>query len=123
MTVYRDGSRAGVLVNTDSKDKKGKEKGEEFVETKAPHRPDRLEAEIVRFQNDHEKWVAVVGILNGRPYEIFTGLAEDFWIPTWVQKGWIVKTRPDNVGSRYDFQFQDRQGYKITIEGLSRSFQ
>jgi ribonucleoside-diphosphate reductase alpha chain len=122
MTVYRDGSRAGVLVNNDSKDKKKKDKGDEFVETKAPHRPDRLESEIVRFQNDHEKWIAVVGILNGRPYEIFTGVAEDFWIPTWVQKGWIVKTRPDGVGSRYDFQFEDRQGYKITIEALSRSF-
>ena len=122
MTVYRDGSRAGVLVNNESKDKKGKEKTEEFVETKAPHRPLRLEAEIVRFQNEYEKWVAVVGILNGRPYEIFTGLAEDFWIPAWVQKGWIFKTRPDGVNSRYDFQFEDRQGYKITIEGLSRSF-
>ncbi|MCX6303881.1 MAG: adenosylcobalamin-dependent ribonucleoside-diphosphate reductase [Bacteroidetes bacterium] len=122
MTVYRDGSRSGVLVNNDAKDKKKKDKGDEFVETKAPHRPDRLEADIVRFQNDHEKWIAVVGILNGRPYEIFTGVAEDFWIPTWVLKGWIVKTRPDNVGSRYDFQFEDRQGYKITIEGLSRSF-
>ncbi|MCX6269497.1 MAG: adenosylcobalamin-dependent ribonucleoside-diphosphate reductase [Bacteroidetes bacterium] len=122
MTVYRDGSRSGVLVNSDSKDKKKKDKANEFVETTAPHRPDRLESEIVRFQNDHEKWIAVVGILNGRPYEIFTGVAEDFWIPTWVQKGWIVKTRPDGVGSRYDFQFEDRQGYKITIEGLSRSF-
>ena len=122
MTVYRDGSRAGVLVNSDSKDKKKKDKGDEFVETTAPHRPDRLDADIVRFQNDHEKWIAVVGSLNGRPYEIFTGVAEDFWIPTWVQKGWIVKTRPDGVGSRYDFQFEDRQGYKITIEALSRSF-
>jgi len=60
--------------------------------------------------------------LNGRPYEIFTGVAEDFWVPSWVQKGWIVKVRPDGIGSRYDFQFEDRQGYKITIEGLSRSF-
>lgn len=120
MTVYRDGSRAGVLVSNDNKKKK--DDINEFVETKAPHRPERLEADIVRFQNDHEKWIAVVGILNGRPYEIFTGLSEDFWIPTWVQKGWIVKTRPDGVASRYDFQFEDRQGYKITIEGLSRSF-
>lgn len=122
MTVYRDGSRAGVLVNNDSKEKKEKENQDEFHETKAPHRPDRVEADIVRFQNDHEKWVAVVGSINGRPYEIFTGVAEDFWIPTWVQKGWILKTRPDGVSSRYDFQFEDRQGYKITIEGLSRSF-
>ncbi|MEI6681598.1 MAG: adenosylcobalamin-dependent ribonucleoside-diphosphate reductase [Bacteroidota bacterium] len=122
MTVYRDGSRDGVLVNNNQNDKKETTEGDEFVETKAPHRPDRLEADIIRFQNDHEKWVAVVGILNGRPYEIFTGVAEDFWVPTWVQKGWIIKTRPDNVGSRYDFQFEDRQGYKITIEALSRSF-
>ncbi len=122
MTVYRDGSRAGVLVNNENKEKKKKEEADEFKETRAPHRPDRLIADIVRFQNDHEKWVAVVGSLNGRPYEIFTGVAEDFWIPTWVQKGWIVKTRPDGVSSRYDFQFEDRQGYKITIEGLSRSF-
>ena len=123
MTVYREGSRAGVLVNNESKEKKEKKNDQvEFRETKAPHRPERLVADIVRFQNDHEKWVAMVGILNGRPYEIFTGVAEDFWIPTWVQKGWIVKTKPDGITSRYDFQFEDRQGYKITIEGLSRSF-
>ncbi len=122
MTVYRDGSRAGVLVNNETKETRKKEDAPEFRETKAPHRPERLEAEIVRFQNDHEKWVAVVGLLNGRPYEIFTGKSEDFWVPEWVKKGWIVKTRPDGVQSRYDFQFEDRQGYKITIEGLSRSF-
>ncbi len=121
MTVYRDGSRAGVLVSNEKKEKK--EDPEEFRETKAPHRPEKLEAEIVRFQNDYEKWIAVVGLLNGRPYEIFTGKMDDFWIPAWVQKGWIVKTRPDGITSRYDFQFEDRQGYKITIEGLSRSFQ
>jgi len=120
MTVYRDGSRAGVLVNNESKEKK--EDDTEFHETKAPHRPERLEADIVRFQNEYEKWIAVVGLLNGRPYEVFTGHAEDFWIPQWVQKGWIVKTRPDGITSRYDFQFEDRQGYKITIEALSRSF-
>ncbi|MFC2102644.1 adenosylcobalamin-dependent ribonucleoside-diphosphate reductase, partial [Bacteroidota bacterium] len=85
MTVYRDGSRAGVLVNNDSK--KEKEDATVFKETRAPHRPEKLDAEIVRFQNDKEKWVAVVGLLDGRPYEIFTGLADDFWIPSWVQKG------------------------------------
>lgn len=120
MTVYRDGSRSGVLVNNDSKEKK--EEITDFQETKAPHRPERLEADIVRFQNEYEKWIAVVGLLHGRPYEVFTGHAEDFWIPQWVQKGWIIKSRPDGVSSRYDFQFEDRQGYKITIEGLSRSF-
>ena len=120
MTVYREGSRSGVLVNREKKD--ATEEEEEFRETKAPHRPEKLESEIVRFQNDYEKWIAVVGLLDGRPYEIFTGKADDFWIPAWVQKGWIIKTRPDNVNSRYDYQFEDRQGYKITIEGLSRSF-
>jgi len=120
MTVYRDGSRTGVLVSSDKKEKK--EDPTEFRETMAPHRPDRLEADIVRFQNDYEKWVAVVGVLNGRPYEIFTGHADDFWMPAWVQKGWILKVRLEDNVSRYDFQFEDRQGYKVTIEGLSRSF-
>lgn len=122
MTVYREGSRSGVLVNREKKDTTAADEEEEFRETKAPHRPEKLESEIVRFQNDYEKWIAVVGLLDGRPYEIFTGKADDFWIPAWVQKGWIIKTRPDNVNSRYDYQFEDRQGYKITIEGLSRSF-
>ena len=121
MTVYRDGSRAGVLVNHEHNEKE-EDPNDEFRETKAPHRPDRLDAEIVRFQNDYEKWIAVVGLLNGRPYEIFTGHADDFWMPPWVQKGWIIKNRPDSLSSRYDFQFEDRQGYKVTIEGLSRSF-
>jgi ribonucleoside-diphosphate reductase alpha chain len=120
MTVYRDGSRTGVLVNHDKSEKE--EETDEFHETKAPHRPDKLEAEIVRFQNDYEKWIAVVGLLNGRPYEIFTGHADDFYMPPWVQKGWILKTRPDAMSTRYDFQFEDRQGYKVTIEALSRSF-
>ena len=120
MTVYRDGSRDGVLVNHDNKDKK--EDNNEFRETKAPYRPERLDAEIVRFQNDYEKWIAVVGLLNGHPYEIFTGRADDFWMPPWVQKGWILKNRTCADSSRYDFQFEDRQGYKVTIEGLSRSF-
>jgi len=120
MTVYRDGSRDGVLVNHENKDKQ--EDNNEFRETKAPHRPERLDAEIVRFQNDYDKWIAVVGLLNGRPYEIFTGHADDFWMPPWVQKGWIIKTKPVSDNSRYDFQFEDRQGYKVTIEGLSRSF-
>lgn len=121
MTVYRDTSRDGVLVQH-SDDKQDKQDGQEFRETKAPPRPERLEADIVRFQNEYEKWIAFVGILNDRPYEIFTGRAEDFWIPSWVQKGWIVKRRIENATSRYDFQFEDKQGYKITIEGLSRSF-
>jgi len=120
VTVYRDGSRSGVLIS----DKK-KEDSNEFNETTAPQRPKRLEAEIVRFQNDYEKWIAVVGLLNGRPYEIFTGKAEDFYLPPWVQKGWVIKSKNEKEKeseSRYDFQFEDKQGYKVTIEGLSRMF-
>jgi ribonucleoside-diphosphate reductase alpha chain len=117
VTVYREGSRAGVLIS----DKK-KEEGAEFKETSAPTRPKKLDAEIVRFQNDYEKWIAVVGLINGRPYEIFTGKAEDFFLPPYVQKGWVIKNKAESGESRYDFQFEDKQGYKITIEALSRLF-
>ncbi len=118
MTIYRDGSRAGVLV---SNDKPVKEETE-FHETKAPPRPVKLEAEIVRFQNDYEKWIAVIGLLNNKPYEIFTGKAEGFFLPPWVTKGWVIKSKEGNAKARYDFQFLDKEGYKITFEGLSRSF-
>lgn len=120
VTVYRDGSRAGVLVADTKKEKK--EEVPVFKETTAPARPKKLEAEIVRFQNDYEKWIGVVGIMDKRPYEIFTGKAEDLFLPIWVQKGWVIKTKIDEHNSRYDFQFEDKQGYKITIEGLSRLF-
>lgn len=117
VTVYREGSRSGVLVS----DKK-REEPSEFKETSAPQRPKKLDAEIVRFQNDYEKWVAVVGLLNGRPYEVFTGKAEDFYLPPFVQKGWVIKNKNEKSESRYDFQFEDKAGYKVTIEGLSRMF-
>ncbi|NTW31257.1 MAG: adenosylcobalamin-dependent ribonucleoside-diphosphate reductase [Bacteroidetes bacterium] len=118
ITVYRDGSRSGVMIA----DKK-KEDVTEFKETTAPQRPKKLDAEIVRFQNDYEKWIAVVGLLNGRPYEIFTGKSEDLFLPPWVQKGWVIKSKNEKDNeSRYDFQFEDKQGYKVTIEGLSRMF-
>ncbi len=117
ITVYRDGSRSGVLV----KDKK-EEKENEFKETNAPKRPKVLECEIVRFNNDSEKWIAVVGIFHERPYEIFTGKAEGFYLPPYVEKGWVIKNRSSKGDKRYDFQFLDRDGYKVTIEGLSRSF-
>ncbi|MDQ3192067.1 MAG: adenosylcobalamin-dependent ribonucleoside-diphosphate reductase [Bacteroidota bacterium] len=120
ITVYRDGSRSGVLI---SNDEKKKDSVEDIVETHAPKRPKMLEAEIIRFTNDYEKWIAVVGLLNGRPYEIFTGRAEDaFVIPYWLENGWIIKNKRENGKPRYDFQYQDKEGYKVTIEGLSRSF-
>ncbi len=117
VTVYRDGSRSGVLVNDDKKDSKN-----EFKETNAPKRPKVLEADVVRFNNNSEKWVAVVGLLNDRPYEIFTGKAEGFYLPPYVEKGRVIKNKLGSGDKRYDFQFDDLDGYKITIEGLSRSF-
>src|SRR5690606_14793729 len=91
ITVYRDGSRSGVLV---SDKKKEEEPVNSFVETTAPKRPKKLEAEIVRFNNNHEKWIAVVGLYEGRPYEIFTGKAEDsFSILSQVDKGWVIKSK------------------------------
>lgn len=120
ITVYRDGSRSGVLI---ADDKSKKEKKNEIVETAAPERPAVLEAEIIRFQNHNEKWIAVIGLLNSKPYEVFTGKAEDaFIIPGYVEKGWVIKSRNEDGKSRYDFQFFDKDGYKVTIEGLSRSF-
>ncbi|MFA6924053.1 MAG: adenosylcobalamin-dependent ribonucleoside-diphosphate reductase [Bacteroidales bacterium] len=118
VTIYREGSRSGVLVSNSQRD----DATGEFQETKAPQRPKRLEAEIVRFQNDYEKWVAVVGLLNNKPYEIFTGKAEGFYLPPAINKGWVIKNKAENGETRYDFQFEDKDGYKITIEGLSRSF-
>lgn len=121
MTVYRDGSRSGVLI-TEKDSKKKEEKVDEIKDYVAPARPKKLEAEIVRFQNDYDKWVAVVGLLKGRPYEIFTGKAEGFYIPPTVSKGWIIKNKTDDDQTRYDFQWTDKDGYNVTMEGLSRSF-
>jgi ribonucleoside-diphosphate reductase alpha chain len=120
ITVYRDGSRSGVLVADDNNKKKTATKTEI---NQAPERPETLEATVVRFMNDDEKWIAYVGILNDKPYEIFTGKAEDaFSIPAWVERGWIIKNETPSGKSRYDFQYVDKEGYKVTIEGLSRSF-
>ncbi len=118
-TIYRDGSRDGVLIsNNDSK----KTSDSSFRETTAPKRPKKLEADIVRFQNDKESWIAVVGIYQGHPYEIFTGKAESFILPNWVEKGWVIRVKEEDKKARYDFQFLDKDGYKVTIEGLSRLF-
>ena len=118
MTIYRDGSRSGVLISNEDNNKDNSE----FKETNAPPRPRVLEAEVVRFQNNHEKWAAVVGLLNDRPYEIFTGNAEGFFLPSWVTKGHVIKHKEEGKKARYDFQFEDKDGYKITMEGLSRQF-
>ena len=122
ITVYRDGSRSGVLVAVDDK-KDSVLENTEFKETRAPSRPKKLDAKVVRFQNNKEKWIAVVGLMNGRPYEIFTGKTEDvFVVPQAVEYGWVIKTRKEDGRTQYDFQYEDREGYKITMGGLSRSF-
>ena len=120
-TVYRDGSRAGVLVSADSK----KEKNEEIKPTITETRPTTLEADVVRFQNNKEKWVAFIGLLNGEPYEIFTGQQDDedgIPLPKNVTKGIIIKHINEDGSKRYDFQFENKIGYKTTIEGLSERF-
>ena len=118
-TIYRDGSRTGVLVSTSE----GKKDTPSFGESKAPKRPKKLDAEIVRFKNDKEDWIAVVGMYEGRPYEIFTGRAESFVLPKWVEKGWVIRVKEKgDAHARYDFQFLDHDGYPVTIGGLSRMF-
>ena len=122
ITVYRDGSRSGVLIANDKKED-SIENIYKFSETNAPKRPDKLEAEIIQFNNESEKWIAVIGLLDGRPYEIFTGAAkESFSILSHVQKGWVIKEKAEDGKTRYDFQYEDSHGYKTTIEGLSRTF-
>ncbi|MBD5233889.1 MAG: adenosylcobalamin-dependent ribonucleoside-diphosphate reductase [Bacteroidales bacterium] len=121
-TVYRDGSRSGVLVAVE-KNKKKEEKHEHSpIMSK---RPNELEADVVRFQNNKEKWIAFVGLVDGRPYEIFTGLADDedgIFIPKSVTHGKIIKAADENGVKRYDFQFLNKRGHKTTIEGLSDKF-
>lgn len=125
-TVYRDGSRTGVLVADDSKKEKEKEPCNCYPEI-VPHRPKELDCEVVRFQNNKEKWIAFVGLLNGKPYEIFTGLADDedgLMLPKSVTSGKIIRNlHEDTTGIKtYDFQFTNKYGYKTTIEGLSHKF-
>lgn len=121
-TIYRDGSRSGVLIS-DKKDSTSEQPISSFPETSSPKRPVILDAKVVRFMNNNEPWMAVIGLLHNRPYEIFTGAAVDiFKFPDYVTQGWVIKAKDDKGKSRYDFQFTDKDGYKITIEGLSRSF-
>lgn len=116
VTVYRDGSRAGVLVSTKEKDAK--------PAVRRVERPKALDAEVIRFKNGPEQWIALVGLMNGAPYEIFTGLLDEDTrnIPKSVTMGFIVKEKDDSGNSRYDFQFIDRYGYKNTIGGISHMF-
>ncbi len=119
MTIYRDGSRTGVLVTNDEKE----DENTTFKVNHSPKRPRKLEAEIVRFMNNREKWIAVVGLLDGKPYEVFTGLAEDtFMLPKQMKKVWVIKIKDNEGKSRYDLQYIDKYGFKVTHEGLSRSF-
>jgi ribonucleoside-diphosphate reductase alpha chain len=119
VTVYRDGSRSGVLISND--EPKDKKKGSGFP-TK---RPEKLEADVVRFQNNKDKWIAFVGLIDGRPYEIFTGFSDDedgILLPRSISGGYIIKNWEDEEISRYDFQYINSRGYKTTIEGLSHKF-
>ena len=132
-TIYRDGSRSGVMIAVSKKDKKkGDTKGgneEQKIPCQRPAvtetRPAELECDVVRFQNNKEKWVAFVGLLNGYPYEIFTGLQDDdegIVLPKTVTKGKIIKRVYEDGTKRYDFQFENKRGYKTTVEGLSEKF-
>ena len=137
-TIYRDGSRAGVMISVSKDDKKkGKhaegadvqEVADNRLPCKQPEvtevRPKELECDVVRFQNNKEKWVAFVGLLNGYPYEIFTGLQDDeegIVLPKNVTKGKIIKSTTAEGTHRYDFQFENKRGYKTTVEGLSEKF-
>lgn len=124
-TVYRDGSRSGVLLSTDNKKKKKEDCNCMQPPVIVATRPRELEADVVKFQNNREKWIAFVGLLNGRPYEIFTGLADDdegIMLPKNVSKGSIIKSYDEDGKKHYDFQFKNKRGYKMTIEGLDGKF-
>lgn len=133
-TIYRDGSRSGVMISVSKKDKKEQKKEEApgpITTAAIPHplvqevRPKELDCDVVRFQNNREKWVAFVGLLDGYPYEIFTGLQDDdegISLPKTVTKGIIIKQTNADGSHRYDFQFKNKRGYKTTVEGLSEKF-
>ena len=121
VTVYRDGSRSGVLLSNEDK----KDESSKTLTAFPTKRPQTLEADVVRFQNNKEKWIAFIGLIDDKPYEIFTGLADDedgILIPRWVDNGLIIKNRNEDGTSRYDFQYKNTRGYKTTIEGLSHKF-
>lgn len=127
-TIYRDGSRSGVLVSVSDKKKDDEKKDDKrcvCYNVSDHQRPKELECDVVRFQNKKDKWIAFVGLKDGRPYEIFTGLADDeegLLLPKSVTRGKIIKTEDENGNRRYDFQYKNTRGYKTTIEGLSHKF-
>lgn len=119
ITVYREGSRSGVLVADDEK----RELASAFKETIAPKRPKKLHAEVLKFRNGNENWIAFIGLLEDRPYEIFTGRKEDsFDLPEEVRTGWIVKEKISDGSKRYDFHYRNKEGRFVILEGLSRKF-
>ena len=127
-TIYRDGSRSGVMISVPKKKEK-ENAAKDTIPCKHPEvtevRPKELECDVVRFQNNKEKWVAFVGLLQGYPYEIFTGLQDDeegIVLPKTVTKGKIIKQTDASGKHRYDFQFENKRGYKTTVEGLSEKF-
>ncbi len=128
VTVYRDGSRSGVLISNETKSEKSEEETPTQTETTfhfPTKRPQILRADVVRFQNNKEKWIAFVGTIDDQPYEIFTGLADDedgFLLPKWVNEGYIIKNKSEDGKTRYDFQYVNQRGFKTTIEGLSHHF-
>lgn len=124
VTVYRDGSRSGVLISAEEK-KEPKDIDVDYKLVFPTKRPQVLEADVVRFQNNKEKWIAFIGKIEDKPYEIFTGLADDedgILLPRWVEDGFIIKNKDEKGNTRYDFQYANQRGYKTTIEGLSYRF-
>ncbi|MEA4917580.1 adenosylcobalamin-dependent ribonucleoside-diphosphate reductase [Proteiniphilum sp.] len=124
-TVYRDGSRSGVLISNGDKDEKKKDEDCYELPAVLTSRPVELEADVIKFQNNKEKWIAFIGLYNGRPYEIFTGINDEddgIMLPKTVTSGKIIKAYDSDGRKHYDFQFQNRRGYKVTIEGLDGKF-
>ncbi|WP_316811714.1 adenosylcobalamin-dependent ribonucleoside-diphosphate reductase [Pedobacter heparinus] len=123
VTVYRDGSRSGVLISNESPQTEQAETDSQLIFPTT--RPAILDADVVRFQNSKDKWIAFIGLIDGKPYEIFTGFADDedgILLPRWVNDGVIIKSREADGSSRYDFQYKNKRGHKTTIEGLSYKF-